>query len=66
MSKNAGITSVQTATGEIPYNNPREYQRIKAEAEEKLEAEAEKAQAQATPPDPTPPNKGQGANNQGK
>ena len=66
MSKNAGITSVQTAAGEIPYNNPREYQRIKAEAEEKLEAEAKKAQAQTTPPEAIIPNTGQGANNQGK
>ena len=49
-----------------PYNNPREYQRIKAEAEEKAEAEAEKAQVQTTPPEATIPNTGQGANNQGK
>lgn len=65
MSKNAGITSVQTAAGEIPYNNPREYQRIKAEAEEKAEAEM-KAKEQVEPPDTEIPDTGQGANNQGK
>ncbi len=70
MAKNAGVTSVETASGEIPFNNPREYEKIQSETEQKIESE--KAQkmldaelaARATPVQPG--SDGEGANNQGK
>lgn len=69
MSKNAGITSVQTAAGEIPYNNPREYQRIKSEAEDEALMEKQKKAAEQYPVERKKievADEGQGANNQGK
>ena len=70
MAKNAGVTSIETASGEIPFNNPREYEKIQSETEQKVESE--KAQkmldaelaARVTPVQPG--SDGEGANNQGK
>lgn len=45
LSKSAGLTSVKTGSGEMDFNNPREYEIIKAE--EKVKADAETAQKQA-------------------
>lgn len=42
LAKAAGITSVKTASGEIPFNNAREYERIKEEEAEKAKIESEK------------------------
>ena len=42
LAKGAGITSVKTASGEIPFNNAREYERIKEEEAEKAKIESEK------------------------
>lgn len=47
MAKNSGVTSVQTASGEIPFNNPLEYQRILKENEE---AAIREAKVSAAPP----------------
>lgn len=47
MAKNAGITSVKTASGEIPFNNPREHERIKSEKEEAQALEIQKEEREA-------------------
>ena len=69
-AKNAGITSVETASGEVPFNNPREYEKIKAEAKEKLDADesAKRLEAELTArtTPPVPGDTGEGANNPGK
>lgn len=69
-AKNAGITSIKTAAGEVPFNNPREYEKIKAESKEKAanEEAAKRLEAEltaATTP-VQPGSTGEGANNQGK
>jgi hypothetical protein len=69
-AKNAGITSVETAAGEVPFNNPREYEKIQREMKEKSEADEQAKRLQAeltaktTPIEPG--STGEGANNQGK
>lgn len=47
MAKNSGITSMQTAAGEIPFNNPLEYQRILKETADKAAIEEKKTKAAA-------------------
>ena len=47
LSKSAGLTSVKTGSGEMDFNNPREYELIKAEEKEKADAEAAQKEADA-------------------
>ena len=65
-AKNSGITSVQTATGEIPFNNPREYERIKQEEKEKAEMEAQKVSNVETNPIPQEANPLENIDNKAK
>lgn len=53
-AKNSGITSVKTATGEIPFNNPREYEIIKQEQKEMEAKEATAAEKNILPPEADP------------
>jgi sRNA-binding carbon storage regulator CsrA len=67
MAKNAGVTSVDTAAGEIPFNNPREVEKLKKELDEQIQRDDDKAKKEAElQPVVQPNDKGQGANNQGK
>lgn len=70
MAKNAGVTSVETAAGEIPFNNANEYEKIQREAKEKEEKEADLKKQEAELAAKTnvvqPGSEGEGANNQGK
>jgi hypothetical protein len=67
MASNAGITSRETAAGEIPFNNPMEIERLKKEDEEAVKKEAEEELTKETSPVVTEPgNEGEGANNQAK
>lgn len=73
MSKNAGLTSVETGAGEIPFNNPMEIERLRKEAEEaaaKEEAVKDAEAKRTAASDPTvveeAGDSGEGANNQAK
>lgn len=71
MAKNAGVTSTDTAAGEIPFNNPRESEKLKREQIERQAREdavsllKKKVQKVEIEP-PIPGKEGEGANNQAK
>jgi hypothetical protein len=44
-AKAAGLTSVQTGSGELDFNNPREFERLQEETAKKAEANAKVAEA---------------------